>query len=113
MRFPPSRRLYDTSKMITDENSYIDGLNSRQEYLKNIEDCMHSPFGLTLVAALEQLESSAYSTLYSSSMKSRVAQAKAEIKTAKYLKGMLLGFRTEKLEVETMQSQLSEDDGLV
>ena len=97
-------------RVVTNDNEHYENLQKRKLYLAEIERSMDGDFGITLLAALEQLEGSAYSTLYKSSMKSRVAQAKAEIKTVQYIKGTLMAFRSEKATVDSMVKQIDEGD---
>jgi len=109
IRVAPSTRLRKAMRVVTNENQYMEGLDSRARYLTQMEQAMDSDFGLTLIAAMEQLEANAYATLFKTNMKWRVSQAKAEIKTAKYIKSIFMTFRAEKNEVVAMQKQLNED----
>jgi len=109
MRIAPSRRLKKSLKAVTDDNAYFDDLQQREQYLAEMERCMSGNFGTMLIAALEQLESAAYSTLYKSSMKHRIAQAKAEIKTVQYVKGVFLSLRAERENLEAMKETIEQE----
>ena len=109
MRIPPSRRLKKALRVVTDENEYLNSLESRQQYLDEMVRSIDSDFGTTLLAALEQLESNAFATLYKTVMPWRRKQAKAEIKTVQYIKGIFLGLRSEKAEVDAMKNQIEQE----
>jgi len=113
MMFPPSRRLHKAMNEVAGDSSYFEQLDKRKAYLDEASRCMDGSFGITLLASLESMESEAYSTLYKSNMKSRVAQAKAEIKTIQFIKGRLMSLRIEKANVDGSIEELMEnkDDG--
>jgi len=109
MRIPPSRRLKKSLRVVTNENEYLDSLDTRQQYLAEMVQAMDSNFGITLLAALEQIEGNAFTTLFKTIMPWKRNQAKAEIKTARYIKGILIGLRSEKAEVDAMKKQIEEE----
>lgn len=109
MRIAPSSRLKKQLRVVTDENEYIANLETRQQYLRQMTDCMDSDFGMTILAAFEQIESQAYGTLYKTNIKSRVAQAKAEIKTVQYMKGIFMSLRSDKATTDAMLEKTSEE----
>jgi len=96
MRVPPSRRLHKNLIAVTSDNDYIDDLEKRASYLTGITEAMESPFGVILIRALENLEATALEDLYKSMTKLGTNQAKAEVKTARYIKAVLMGYVYEK-----------------
>ena len=105
---PPSRRLQKHIKAVTSENEYFADMEKRDAYLRGITECLESPFGVVLIKALEDIESNAYKKLYTARFKGSIAQAKAEIKTASYVKNVLMGYVYEKEAFENAMRQYQE-----
>jgi len=89
------RSLKRNVKAVFDDNEYINDMQRRKAYLDEMKAAINSPFGVMLLKALDDVEATAFNTLYKSSFKHRVAQAKAEIKVASYLKGVIKGYASE------------------
>jgi len=89
---PPSRRLHKHLKVVTSENEYLKDAQKRKQYLDGIKTAMESPFGVILLKSLENIERSGHEALYGASLKSTEQQARAEIKTARYLTAVLMGY---------------------
>jgi len=89
------RRVKKNVKAAFEDNDYIDDMQKRGSYLDNITDAINSPFGVLLIKALDDIEAQAFNTLYKTSFKHRVAQAKAEIRVASYMKGVIAGYTAE------------------
>jgi len=109
MRIPPSRQLKKALRVVTNENEYLDNLDTRQQYLDEMVKAIDSNFGITLIAALEQLEGNAFATLFKTVMPWKRRQAKAEIKTAHYIKGIFMSIRSEQAEVSAMKKQIEQE----
>jgi len=92
----PSSRLRKHIRAVTSDNEYLRDLEKREAYLNGIIQSIESPFGVILIKALEDIEANAYKKLYTARMKGAIAQAKAEIKTASYIKNILMGYIHEK-----------------
>lgn len=110
MRIAPSMRLHKMNKTVQHgDEAVIAKLASRKEYAQGVIDGVNSPFGISLISALENLEANAYNTLFKTSMKSKIAQAKAEIKTSKYLKGVLMGYIAEGSSLDKLIEQYNKN----
>jgi hypothetical protein len=105
MWIAPSRRLAKAADMIQEQVGEVQGIEERQAYVSEMTACINGNFGMSLFKALESLEVNGYDTLYKSSMKTRQMQAKAEIKTAKYLKAMLMGYIIEESSLAELMKQ--------
>ena len=110
MRKPVSKRIQSLAKAITGENKYFDNLLEKQAYLQSIKQAMNSPFGEELMKALDTVESAAFETLYNSNFKHKIAQAKAEIKIARYLKSILSSFIVEEKQVTDTINHFREEE---
>jgi len=105
---PISRRLKKHLAVVTDDNEYTKDMQKRVAYLDTITECMESPFGVILIQALENIEGSGLEALYSAMTKDGARTAKAEIKIARYLKAVLMGYVYEKQAFENAISQYIE-----
>jgi len=108
MNIPISRRLKRHIKAVTDDSDYAADLEARQAYLRNITECIESPFGVILIKALEDIESSALAVLYESDASMITNRAKAEIKVAKYLKATIMGYVMEQANLDNAIKQYIE-----
>jgi len=90
------KRMKREIKSVFDDNEYLNDLQKRQGYLRNIKECIDSPFGVILIQALEQIERDGYATLYKTWLPHKSRQAKANIKAASLLKNTIMGYSAEK-----------------
>ena len=108
MKQPPSRLLRKTIRAVVNENEYLDDLHERKRYLDSFHDCINSPFGTVLINSLESLEKQAMEKHIKSIRRHTANQAKAEIKTARYLLNVFRGMLAEKITCDNEIDQVRE-----
>ena len=103
----PSRALRQATKEMVGDADYLTGLHENLKVANAVKDGMNSHFGAAVIAALENLERAAYGTLASTSpwRKAKIAQAQTELKTAKYIKAILLTYVNS---VDVLQEQIED-----
>jgi len=89
----PSRSLQKKFKSATGESSFFLGLEENKELLESIVVGMNSPFGAALISSLETIETAGFASLLDNTNSvAKLAQSRAEIKVARYMKGILLAY---------------------
>jgi len=109
MKIPVSRRLQKMQKIVT-ENDYLNNLEERQAYLNSLAMAARSGFGTVLLEGLETLERLATEKLIKTNNAKTVAQCKAEIKTARFIKNMISAIFQEKNSIDTAIESLQRED---
>jgi hypothetical protein len=104
----PSRALRKVGKEMVGDADYLTGVQKNLKIANNVRDGMDSHFGAAVIAALENLERAAYATMANTNpyfRKGKIAQAQAELKTAKYLKAILISYVSN---IDTLEEQIQE-----
>ncbi|RME11488.1 MAG: hypothetical protein D6816_02035 [Bacteroidetes bacterium] len=87
-------------KVVTEDNEYLKSLEQRKTYTDSFEQAINSPFGEVLLQAIDNLEKDALERLTKVWRKSSLAQARADVKAARYIKSVLQSMLAEKKSLE-------------
>lgn len=106
-----SRKLRKEFKGAMGEASFFLGLQRREGLLQALNEAINGPFGAALILALENIEGAAFGRLLDTSQNgASLAQARAEIKVAQYMKASLLAHVQELESLKEMISEMNNEE---
>jgi len=103
----PSRALRTFKQHVTGDADYASGLARNLKVANSVKDGMNTHFGAAIIAALENLERASYATLASTSpwRRQKLQKAQSELKTAQYIKAILMSYVSS---AEVLEDQIEE-----
>lgn len=106
----PSRALRKATKEMIGDADYLTGVKSNLQVAQNVKVGMDSHFGAALIAALDNLERAAYCKMANTSpwRWRLLAKTQTELKTAQYIKAILISYVTS---IETLEEQIEDLHG--
>lgn len=103
----PSSALRKFKSQTTGEGDFLAGVTKSLEVARSVEEGMNSYFGAATIASLDNLERAAYATLANTPTwrKDKLLKAQTELKTAQYIKTILMSYVSS---VDVLEEQIKD-----